>query len=36
MGDTLDTYVDGTDDDRDQDKDILDAWEDGYFNKDIS
>lgn len=31
MGPSWDTYADGTDDDREEDGAILDAWEEGYF-----
>ena len=30
LGESWDTYSDGDEDDRDQDSDILDAWEEGY------
>lgn len=33
MGPSWDTYTDGTDDDRDSDTDVLDAWESGYFGE---
>lgn len=32
LGPSWDTYIDGTDDDRDADDAILDAWEEGYFS----
>lgn len=31
MGPSWDTYSDGTDEDRDSDDEIVNAWEEGYF-----